>query len=190
MSRVLVLLFSALGLAATAGAQAPAPRVSPPIGYVIGTDDVLSIMFWKEQELSAEVTVRPDGMISLPLLHEIPAAGLTPEELRVKLAEAAGRYIEEPNATVVVKEIRSRKVFITGNVTRPAAYPLNGEMDVLQLIALAGGLLEYADGKHIVVLRKTGERRESFHFNYNDVIKRGNTRHNLLLKPGDTVVVP
>jgi polysaccharide biosynthesis/export protein len=157
---------------------------------VIGPDDVLSITFWKERDLSGDVTVRPDGKITLPLLNEIDAAGLTPEQLRAKLAAAAGRYLEEPNATVVVREIRSRKVFITGNVTRPAAYPLNGEMDVLQLIALAGGLLEYADGKHIVVLRKVEGRQESFTVNYSDIVKRRNPRQNLQLKPGDTVVVP
>ena len=103
--------------------------------------------------MSVDAVVRPDGKISLPLLNDIAAAGLTPEQLRGQLTKAAAKYLEDPNATVVVKEIRSRKVFITGNVTKPGTYPLNGEMTVLQLIAVAGGLQEYADSSSIVVMR-------------------------------------
>ena len=114
---------------------------------------MLSIVFWRDKDMSADVVVRPDGKISLPLLNDVQAAGLTPDQLRDQLTKAAAKFVEEPNATVVVKEIHSRKVFITGNVAKAGTYPLTGDMTVLQLIAVAGGLLEYADSKNIVVMR-------------------------------------
>jgi polysaccharide export outer membrane protein len=161
-----------------------------PTGYVIGPDDVLSIVFWRDKDMSADVVVRPDGRISLPLLNDVQAAGITPEELRVQLEKSAAKYIAEPNATVVVKTINSRKVYITGNVLKPGTYPLNGDMSVLQLIAVAGGLQEYADSKKIVVMRKDEGRDQFFSFNYKDVVKQKNVQQNIALKPGDTVVVP
>jgi polysaccharide export outer membrane protein len=173
-------------------AEAPvnAPASVPlPAGYTIGTDDVLSIVFWRDKDMSADVVVRPDGKISLPLLNDVDAAGLTPEQLRAKLTEAASKFVTDPNATVVVKEIKSRKVFITGNVTKPGPYPLNGEMTVLQLVAVAGGLLEYADAKNIMVMRTENGRPQSFKFNYNDVTHQKHLEQNIPLKPGDTVVV-
>lgn len=184
---------SAFGQQPSAGSASAAPA-SPaavvPAGYVIGPDDVLSIVFWRDKEMSADVVVRPDGKISLPLLNDVQAAGLTPEQLRAKLTEAAGKLMEEPTVAVGVKEIHSRKVFITGNVAKPGTYPLSGDMNVLQLIALAGGLAEYADSKNIVIMRNAGGQAESFKFNYKDVVKQKNVQQNILLKPGDTVVVP
>ena len=184
---------SAFGQQASAGATLPAPAPPPavvPPGYVIGPDDVLQIVFWRDKEMSADVVVRPDGKISMPLLNDVQAAGLTPEQLRAKLTEAAGKLMEEPTVGVGVKEIHSRKVFITGNVAKPGTYPLSGDMNVLQLIALAGGLAEYADSKNIVVMRNEGGQAQSFKFNYKDVVKQKNVQQNILLKPGDTVVVP
>jgi polysaccharide biosynthesis/export protein len=169
---------------------APVQGASLPTGYVIGPDDVLSIVFWRDKDMSADVVVRPDGRISLPLLNDIPAAGSTPEELRAQLEKAAAKYVAEPNATVVVKTINSRKVYITGNVLKPGTYPLTGEMSVLQLIAVAGGLQEYADSKKILVMRKEEGRDRSFTFNYKDVVRQKNLQQNIQLKPGDTVVVP
>jgi polysaccharide export outer membrane protein len=184
-----------VGAASSAPAShsgAPAGAVSPglPSGYVVGAQDVLSIVFWRDKDMSTDVTVRPDGKISLPLLNDVEAAGFTPEQLRVRLIEAASKYIEDPNATVLVKEIHSRNVFITGNVTKPSTYPLNGEMTVLQLIALAGGLLEYADSDKIVVIRTENGRAQYHRFNYKDVVKQKSVQQNIVLKPGDTVVVP
>jgi polysaccharide export outer membrane protein len=174
------------GVASLAAQQTPAP---PPT-YVIGSADVLSIVFWGDKEMSADVTVRPDGRISLPLIGEISAAGYTPEQLRAKITEVAAKYLEEPNATVLVKEVRSRNVFITGNVAKPSTYPLNGEMTVLQLIAVAGGLQEYADSSNIVVIRTEGDRQQYHKFNYKDVVSQKHVAQNIVLKPGDTVVVP
>ena len=179
----------AVGQTVMSGTTAAATPILPP-GYVIGPADVLSIVFWRDKDMTADVTVRPDGKITLPLLNEITAGGFTPEELRVRLVEAAKAYIEDPNATVVVKEIRSRNVFITGSVAKPATYPLNGEMTVLQLIAVAGGLQEYADAKNIVVIRTEDGRQQYFKFNYKDVISQKRAAQNVVLKPGDTVVVP
>lgn len=161
-----------------------------PPDYVIGVDDVLSILFWREKDLSTEVTVRPDGKISLPLLNEIRTAGLTPQQLRERLIQTAVRFVEDPNPTVVVKQINSRKVFITGQIEKPGPYPLNGRTTILQLIATAGGLREFADGKNIAVIRTEGERQITLRFNYQDVVRRQDFSQNIDLKPGDTVVVP
>jgi polysaccharide biosynthesis/export protein len=163
---------------------------APPASYAIGPDDVLQIVFWKDHDLSVDVVVRPDGRISVPLLNDIQAAGLTPEELRAKIAAAADQYLEHPNVTVLVRQINSRKVFITGQIDKPGMYPLTGPMTILQLIAAAGGLKEEADGDHIVVMHRdsaTGPARE---FNYSDVVKRKRLTQNFTLAPGDTVVVP
>jgi len=168
---------------------APAPVVTPP-DYVIGPDDVLDVVFWRDKDMSAEVAVRPDGKISLPLLNDVQAAGLTPPQLRDRLTEEAHRYVEDPNLTVVVKQINSRKVFITGQVQKPGPYALSGPTTVLQLIAMSGGVLEYAHSKKIVVMRTENGRQVSYPFNYNDVISRKNLRQNIELKPGDTVIVP
>jgi polysaccharide export outer membrane protein len=199
-----LVLIAALGLLAVpAAAQQPAPAADRPstaaavssaatlpAGYVIGPEDVLSIVFWRDKEMSGDVVVRPDGKISLPLLNDVQAAGLTPDQLRDALIAAASKYVEEPNAAVVVKEIHSRNVFITGNVAKPGTYPLTAQMDVLKLIALAGGLQEYADTKHIVVIRTDAGKREYHKFNYNDVIRQKHVQQNIVLKPGDTVIVP
>jgi polysaccharide biosynthesis/export protein len=175
---------------ATKGNAVAPTTASLPAGYVIGASDVLSVTVWRDKDLSADaVTVRPDGMISLPLINEIKAAGLTPEELRVKLVEAASKFVEDPEVAIGVREIKSRNVFITGNVAKPATYPLNNDMTVLQLIAVAGGLLEYADAKNIVVIRNEGAHQQYHKFNYKDVVSQKHTAQNIVLKPGDTVVV-
>jgi polysaccharide export outer membrane protein len=164
--------------------------VSLPAGYVIGPEDVLTIVFWRDKDLSGDVVVRPDGKISLPLLNDVIAAGYTPEELRAQLVKSATKFLEDPNATVVVKEIHSRKIFVTGQVGKPGSYPLTGEMNVLQAIAHVGGLLEYADAKNIVVLRNESGQERRFKFNYKDVVRGKNVQQNIELKPGDTIVVP
>jgi polysaccharide biosynthesis/export protein len=166
------------------------PAAPPPPGYLIGADDVLSVLFRYDKDLSTEVVVRPDGMISLPLLSDVPAAGLTPEQLRDKVTESARRFIEDPAVTVIVKTINSRKVFITGQVARPGPYPLTTTMTVMQLIAIAGGLTEFADEKNITLMRVESGKPLSFTFNYKDVAKRKNLKQNVELRPGDTVIVP
>jgi polysaccharide export outer membrane protein len=186
---------------ASAAQQSPAPTanaspvvpvagVQVPGDYVIGPDDVLTIVFWREKDLSGEVAVRPDGKISLPLLNDVDAAGLTVEQLRLRITESAGKLIEEPTVAVVVKQINSRKVFITGQVAKPGPYPLNGPTTVVQLLAIAGGVLEYADDKNIAIMRTENGKPVSLRFNYDQVKKRRNLEQNIQLKPGDTIIVP
>ena len=168
-------------------ARAGGPAV--PGDYTIGPEDVLSVVFWREPDMSAEVVVRPDGKISLPLLNDIDTLGLTPDQLRAQLTEHARKFVAEPNVSVVVKQIHSRKVFITGNVERPGPYGIGSPMTVLQLIAMAGGLREYADAKHIVITRTENGKSVSLPFNYDDISKGRNLQQNILLKPGDAVIV-
>jgi len=176
--------------AQSTGNAAEASAAVVPAGYVIGAEDVLSVVFWGDKEFSADVVVRPDGKISLPLLKDVQAVGYTPEQLGDVVARAASKYVEQPTVTVIVREIRSRKVFIVGQVTKPGAFPLVADMTVVQLIALAGDVLEYADAKHVVIVRNEQGQERRFKFNYRDVLKGKNVQQNILLKPGDTVIVP
>jgi polysaccharide export outer membrane protein len=158
---------------------------------VVGPDDVLGIVFWREKDLSADVIVRPDGIITLPLLNEIKVAGLTPLELRERVMAEASKLVEDANVTIVVKQVNSRKVFITGNVTKPGSYPLTAPTTVVQLIALAGGLLEWADESNIQVMRTDAQGAvSSLKVNYKKLSKGQGLKQNIDLKPGDTVIVP
>jgi polysaccharide export outer membrane protein len=170
----------------------PVADVTPPVlpeGFVIGPEDVLSVVVWREKELSADVVVRPDGKISLPLLRDVQAAGYTPEQLAEIIEKAAVKYVKDSDATVIVKEIRSRKVFVLGEVANPGVFPLTSELSVLQLIAAVGGLRDYADKSNITILRHENGRERRLRFNYNDVIAGKNLQQNILLQPGDTVLV-
>jgi len=169
-------------------APSSAAVASPPPGYVIGYDDQLSIVFWLEKDMSADVIVRPDGKITLPLINDIHALGLTPEQLRIAIQTEAEKFVEDPTVSVIVRAINSRKVYITGAVGKPGPYPLTGPTTVLQLIATAGGLSEWAKAKDIVILRNENGKLTTFRFDYNSVHKH--FRQNIELKPGDTVVVP
>jgi polysaccharide biosynthesis/export protein len=168
---------------------APEHAVAPE-NYVIGTEDVLSVVVWREQEMSGDVTVRPDGMITLPLVGDIRAAGLTTVALKKSIEESAARLITDPNVTIAVRQLNSRKVFITGEVQNPGTYPLTGPRTLMQLIALAGGLLEYADSNNIVTLRTVNGKQVSYKFRYKDVAQGKSLEQNIELQPGDTVIVP
>jgi len=172
-----------------AGVTIPA-GVEPPPDYVIGPDDVLTVVFWRDKDLSSDVTVRPDGKISLPLLNDVQAAGLTPDQLRVRLTETAAKFVEQPTITIVVRDIKSRRVFVTGNVGKPGAYALSAPTTVLQLLAISGGLLEYAKSKDIRIMRTQDGKTVSYKFNYKEVLQGKNLQQNILLKPNDTVIVP
>lgn len=170
-------------------APQPAPGAEDPT-YVIGTDDVLAVVFWELPSHSAEVVVRPDGKITLPLLNDLPAAGLTPDQLRASITTAAAKYIREPAVSVIVKQINSRKVFVSGQVAKPGPYALTAPTTVLQLLALAGGPTDFAKKKKIAVMRTENGQTLRLKFNYNEVLDGKNLEQNILLKPGDTVVVP
>lgn len=181
---------AAVGTAAPDAAAVATRGIEVPPDYVIGADDVLDVIFWRDKEMSAQVAVRPDGRVTLPLLNDVQAAGLTPEQLRSYVMTAAAKYVEDPNVTVVVKAINSRKIFVTGMVARPGPYPLMGSTSVMQALAMAGGIQEFADSKNIIVMRTENGRQVAYQFNYKDVVKRKNLRQNIQLKPGDTIVVP
>lgn len=176
--------------AATAG---PRPDITPditPHDYVIGPEDVLSVVFWGDAQLSGEVLVRPDGKISVPLLDDVQAAGLTPQQLRDRLMEKASRFVAGPVATVVVKAINSRKVYITGQVARPGQYPLTTSLTVIQLIATAGGLGDYAKPRDIRIVRMKDGQLISIPFDYEQTIRGVTVPRQVQLQPGDTVMVP
>jgi polysaccharide export outer membrane protein len=140
--------------------------------------------------MTTDVVVRPDGMVTLPLVSDVRAVGLTPEQLRDQITTAVAKYVAEPSVTVVVKQINSRKVFITGQIAKPGQYALISPTTVLQLIATAGGVAEYADVKNIRILRTENGRQMSIRFNYEDVTKGNSLTQNIELKPGDVITVP
>jgi len=180
---------SATPAAVPPGVTIPA-GIQPPADYVIGVDDALEVVFWRDKDMSATVTVRPDGKISLPLLNDVHAAGITPEQLRINITETASKLVEAPVVTIVVKAINSRKVFITGMVGKPGPYPLLDTITVLQLISMAGGLNEYAAADKIRIVRVENGKSVAHTFNYNEIAEGKKLTQNIALKPGDTVIVP
>jgi polysaccharide export outer membrane protein len=173
------------------GTNAPAASApAVPVDYVIGADDVIAILVREDKEMSGEFVVRPDGIITIPLINDIQAAGLTTEQLREVVRKAATKMVLDPTVTVGVKQINSRRVHITGMVGKPGAYPLATGMTVVQLIAAAGGLHEFADSKKIMIVRTEGGKQVAYKFNYKDFANGKNLKQNIELRPGDTVVVP
>jgi polysaccharide biosynthesis/export protein len=157
--------------------------------YVLGSDDQLHITVWKEADFSVTLPVRPDGKISLPLINDIQAAGLTPMELRDSITEKLKKYIADPRVTVVVTAMNSRRVFVSGEVVHTGAIPLLPNMTMLQVLA-AAGFTQFANLKGIYVLRMENGKQVKLPFNYRQVIKGNHPEENIMLKPGDTVVVP
>jgi polysaccharide export outer membrane protein len=170
------------------------PKAAPgvrPDSYVIGAEDVITIYVWKEPDMSKTVPVRPDGMISLPLIGEIKAAGNTPVQLQDVLAEAMKKMISDPQVTVVVEKIGSLNFNIVGEVNHPGYFPLTRRMTVLDAIAMAGGFRDFAKSKKIYVLRTAANgAQQRLPFNYKEVIKGKNQQQNIELQPRDTIVVP
>ncbi len=157
--------------------------------YVIGPDDVLHIAVWKEADLTATLPVRPDGKISLPLLDDVQAAGLTPKQLSDSITEKLKKYIADPRVTVVVNQINSKRVYLVGEVAHTGPMPLLANMTVLQAISSAG-LTQFANTKGIYVLRTENGKQQKMPVNYKKLVKGEQMDQNYLLKPGDTIVVP
>jgi len=173
--------------------DAPPQRVSPvkPDSYVIGAEDVLAINVWKEQELSKSVPVRPDGMISLPLLGDVKATGLTPLQLQDVLTTELKKYISDPQVTVIVNQVNSLTFNVVGEVLKPGYYPLTRRMTILDAIAMSGGFRDFAKTKKIYVLRTDADGKQlRLPFNYKNVIKGKTSSQNIELQPRDTLVVP
>jgi polysaccharide export outer membrane protein len=183
-------------------ASKPAPVAAPdnvpksapgvrPESYVIGAEDQLFVYVWKEPEMSKSIPVRPDGMISLPLIGETKAAGYTPVQLQDILTEAMKKYVSDPQVTVMVEKVGSLSFNIVGEVNHPGYFPLTRRMTVLDAIAMAGGFRDFAKSKKVYVLRTAANgTQEKLPFNYKQVIKGQNPQQNIELQPRDTIVVP
>jgi len=158
--------------------------------YKIGPQDVLRVDVWKEADISRAVPVRPDGKISLPLLNDVQAAGLTAMQLAGVISDGLKKFINNPQVTVSVSEINSRRVYVTGEVTRPGSMPLLPNMMVMQALSSSGGFTQFAKIKNIYVLRVTDGKQEKLPFNYKEVLNGQKPEQNQMLKPGDVIVVP
>lgn len=158
--------------------------------YIIGAEDILYIHVWREELLSRTVPVRMDGHISLPLIDEVQAAGLTPLQLKGVLIEKLKKFIDEPNVSVIVMEANSHKVYVSGQVRNPGVYRLRSETTILQIIPMAGGFTEWANQKKILLIRKEGGKEKRITINYKKIIEGKEPEANLILKPGDTIIVP
>jgi polysaccharide biosynthesis/export protein len=176
----------------TPATPTPTPVPTPmelATAYQIGPEDVLEISVWKNPELSRTVPVRPDGKVSLPLVNDIKAAGLTPTDLRDQVTAKLSEYIPAPEVSVIVREVHSRKVTVAGAVKLPGRYELKSTMTVLEVIALAQGLTDFASRDRIVILRQNGQKTERIPFNYRK-INDAAQQDNFLIRPGDIVFVP
>ena len=165
--------------------RAPAPPDEP---YKIGREDVLDVAVWRDPDLSRTVPVRPDGFISLPMVGELKAEGKTAAQLEAEIREGLKPYVQQPKVTVIVREVNAPRLFVTGEVARPGAYPLRGRVSVLQAIALAGGFSDFANPGSMMVIRRSGK---GIPINYADLVAEDDQeRADVWLMPGDTVVVP
>ncbi|HWG58155.1 MAG TPA: polysaccharide biosynthesis/export family protein [Candidatus Acidoferrales bacterium] len=178
-------------------AEAPVKAATSDSKYLIGAGDVLKISVWDSPQLSEDVPVRPDGKISLPLLNDVQAAGLTPTQLSEQITEKLKQFVKgddksgDPHpVTVIVTQINSQRVYVLGEVTRAGAFPMLPGMNVLQALSSAGGFTQFANTKKIYVLRTESGAQHKFLFNYKDVVSGKQPGENITLKPGDTIVVP
>jgi polysaccharide export outer membrane protein len=198
---VLAVMAASMTTAATQQNSAPVPAATSPAAggnaaktaaadpnYVIGAQDVLDISVWKEEQLTKTVPVRPDGKISMPLLNDVQAAGLTPTQLAMQITESLKKYVTDPQVTVIVREINSQRVYLLGEVARAGAYPLLPNMTVLQALSSAGGFTQFANLKKIYVLRVENGKQQKFPFNYKHALESPD--QNIVLKAGDTIVIP
>ncbi len=189
-SAVFAVAFTVLTLFSTAPAWPQEETTSPDDIFQIGVSDVLTISVWKNPELSAQVPVRPDGKITLPLVGEVQAAGMTPDQLRQELNGQFASYVTAPTISVVVNEINSMKIFIVGEVRSPGSYDVIQPTRLMQALAMAGGLSEYADKSDVLVLRQQGSAERRIIVSVKGITSGKKMADNILLEPGDTIVVP
>ncbi|HUJ26131.1 MAG TPA: polysaccharide biosynthesis/export family protein [Myxococcales bacterium] len=182
----MALWIAAAALAAGCAHHAPVEDdgVQQMSEFRLSREDVVEVSVWKEPELSRTVPIRPDGKITLPLIGDVQAEGLKPQELEANVQKSLSGLVRDPRVTVIVHDVNGAKVFVTGMVAHPGAFPLRSQMNVLQALAVAGGLAEFADRGDIAVLRADGHRIE---MDYDDLV---NGKSKVTLGPGDTVVVP
>jgi len=161
-----------------------------PEDFLIGPEDVLGISVWREPDLTATVTVRPDGKIGIPLLNDVQAAGLTTGVLQQRITEGLSKYVAEPHVSVIVLQIKSQNVYVMGSVGKPGVYPIGSPLTVLELLVKAGGLADFAKSGDIQIVRKDGEKTTRYFFNYKSFVGGKDSRQNITLKSGDVVIVP
>ena len=196
MALFIMLLLAALGAAAQAQENATKKPSGTSVSatddpnYIIGAQDILDINVWKEPELTRVVPVRPDGKISMPLLNDVQAAGLTPMTLAANITASLKKFVSDPQVTIVVTQMNSQRIYILGEVARPGAFPLLPGMTMLEGLSSAGGFTQFANIKKIYLLRKVNGKMEKYPFNYKDVIHGKAPEQNVSLKAGDTIVVP
>jgi polysaccharide export outer membrane protein len=171
------------------GAGTPDPGKPPDEFYVIGAGDVLSINVWKEPSLTGTVKVRPDGFVTVPLVNEIQVVGMTTARLRKVLEDKYKEFTVDPFVTVRLEAIASSEVFLVGQVSRPGAVPLNGNETLLQILTRAGGLTVFADRSNVRVVRREGNKVTEYIADYDGIIK-GDLKQDILLRPGDRIIVP
>jgi polysaccharide biosynthesis/export protein len=190
-SRVLLLL---LVLAAHSWAAGPAdavPGATQDEGYALGPEDVVEISVWREDTLKKEVLVRPDGMLSFPLVGEIQASGRTADQIRMDVAARLRKYLSDPVVSVTVLKVAAQKIYVIGRVNKPGEFVSGRYIDVLQALSMAGGLTPFASANDIRIMRRKGAGSEQvIPFRYDDVVKGKRLEQNIILKPGDVVVVP
>jgi len=189
-TKVILVLLVTASFSLSQDKQGTAAKPVDNPDYVIGPEDVLYIQVWKEEALTRTVPVRADGMISLPLINEVQASGLTPLQLRDLLTEKFKTFVDNPTVTVVVTEANSFKVFVSGQVRTPGVYRLRSETTLLQIISLAGDFTNEANPKKIVIIRREQGKDKRYEVNYNDIVDGTSPGSNFVLKPGDTVIVP
>lgn len=158
--------------------------------YIIGPEDILYIHVWKEETLTRTVSVRIDGKISIPLIDDIQAAGLTPLKLKDILTEKLKEFVESPNVSVIVMEANSFKVYVSGQIRTPGVYRLRSETSVVQIIPMAGGFTDWANTKKIIIIRKENGKERRFTVNYKKIVDGDDPASNIILKAGDTIIVP
>lgn len=185
-----LMILAAVTLAACSGTKKNVRATDPDAPYRIGREDVIDVSVWRDADLSRTLAVRPDGYISMPLIGEVKAEGMTAPELSQALARALQPMVQEPRVSVIVREFNSSRVFITGEVARPGAYPIRGRVSVLQAIALAGGFSDFADRDAILVIR-SGKDGGQIPVSYSEILdQESESTRDVLLQPGDTILVP
>lgn len=192
LTAVALLALASLGLGCTNTRLQPPPQEAPVAGpYRVGEGDVLGIRVWKNEELSVEVPVRPDGMISVPLLNDVKAAGSTTDELKAEITTKLSEFIAGPNVTVVLLQANSKRAFVIGEVQRPGPVPLASQLFVLDVLSAAGGFTPFADENDIRIIRRGPDGQElEFRFDYAAYVAGRAPGTNIALQPGDTIIVP
>lgn len=187
-------LAALLGLACAGRAASPPPLDPTPMdreAYTIGVTDILAINVWKNEELSVEVQVRADGMISVPLIDDVRAEGLTPQELKEVIARELAEYVTAPDVTVLVRQMNSRFVSVLGEVRQPDRVPLTRDLRVLEAIALVGGFTTFADKNDVRIVRRDLDGNETeYRFDYGAYVRGRAPGANIVLQPGDVIIVP